>query len=264
MSVVLRLSSVSILSLILLGGATVTAQYRFESWTADDGLPQNSVRSIIQTRDGYLWLTTFDGLARFDGVRFTVFDKSNTKGLSTNRFTSLYEDRDGTLWAGTGDGGVTLYREGIFTSYTNADRLLVSEVMGFAPDLRGELLIDMFYGRFYLRDGSFVAAPPEYQAQDMKLYLAPSGAQWTISKNGATQEVGGRVTEYPLKLGFGTGVWPYEDSQGNLWLGDESGVYRLRDGEVTRYTGRDGVPPRTLLRPSCEDDEGGVWFATGR
>jgi ligand-binding sensor domain-containing protein len=89
MSVVIRLSSLFILSLIVLGGATAEAQYRFESWTADEGLPQNSVRSIIQTRDGYLWLTTFDGLVRFDGVRFKVFDKSNTKGLSTNRFTSL-------------------------------------------------------------------------------------------------------------------------------------------------------------------------------
>jgi ligand-binding sensor domain-containing protein len=73
MSVVIRLSSLSILSLILLGGATTAAQYRFESWTADDGLPQNSVRSTIQTRDGYLRLTTFDGLMRFDGARFPPF-----------------------------------------------------------------------------------------------------------------------------------------------------------------------------------------------
>ncbi|HEX7318345.1 MAG TPA: two-component regulator propeller domain-containing protein [Pyrinomonadaceae bacterium] len=246
------------------GTTTATAQYRFESWTADEGLPQNSVRSILQTRDGYLWLTTFDGLVRFDGVRFKVFDKSNTRGLRANRFTSLHEDRDGTLWAGRGDGGVTLYRGGVFTSYTAADGLPASEVMGFAPDLKGELLIGIGDGQFYMRDGGFVAAPPEYQAQDVRFYLAPSGAQWTISKSGATQVGGGRVTEYPLKLSFsGSGVWPYEDSQGNLWLGDESGVYRLRDGQVTRYTEQSGVPPRMLLRPSCEDDEGGVWFATG-
>jgi DNA-binding NarL/FixJ family response regulator len=68
--------------------------------------------------------------------------------------------------------------------------------------------------------------------------------------------VGGRVTRYPLKLSFGYGVWPYEDSQGNLWLGDQSGVFRLRDGQVTRYTEQDGVPTRTFLRPYCEDDEG--------
>jgi ligand-binding sensor domain-containing protein len=264
MSVVTRLSSLLLLGLIwLCGAATAAAQYRFESWTADEGLPQNSVRSIIQTRDGYLWLTTFDGLVRFDGVRFTVFDKSNTKGLSTNRFTSLYEDSDGTLWAGTGDGRVTLYRGGVFTSYAAAEGLPAGQVMGFAPDLKGELLINIGSGQFYMRDGRFTPAPPEYQAQDVKLYLAPSGARWTFTKNEATQEVGGgRVTEYTLKLSFSAGVWPYEDGQGNLWLGDESGVYRLRDGQVTRYTGRDGLPPSTPPRPCCEDDEGGVWFAT--
>jgi signal transduction histidine kinase/ligand-binding sensor domain-containing protein len=260
MSVVIRLSSLSLL--ILLCGSTATAQYRFESWTAEGGLPQNTVRSILQTRDGYLWLTTFDGLVRFDGVRFTVFDKSNTKGLLTNRFTSLHEDKDGTLWAGTGDGGVTLYRDGVFTSYAAADGLPAGQVMGFASDLKGELLINVGSGQFYRRDGRFVVAPPEYQAPDMKFYRAPSGAQWTISRNGATQVSGGRETQYPLKLSFGYGVWPYEDSEGNLWLGDQLGVYRLRDGQVTRYTEQDGVPPRTFLRPYCEDDEDGVWFAT--
>ncbi|MBA4121932.1 MAG: hypothetical protein H0X72_05660 [Acidobacteria bacterium] len=54
---------------------TAQAQYRFDSWTADNGLPQNSVYSIQQTPDGYLWLTTLDGLVRFDGVKFTVFNK---------------------------------------------------------------------------------------------------------------------------------------------------------------------------------------------
>jgi len=58
---------------------------------------------------------------RFDGVRFTVFDKSNTKGLSTKRFTALYEDKDGTLWIGTGDGGLTFYRDGVFKSLTVKD-----------------------------------------------------------------------------------------------------------------------------------------------
>src|SRR5687768_7080572 len=69
-----------------LSTTTAHAQYRFDHWTADNGLPQNSVRDIVQTRDGYLWMTTFDGLVRFDGVRFTVFNKSNTPELASNRF----------------------------------------------------------------------------------------------------------------------------------------------------------------------------------
>src|SRR5262249_9556951 len=62
------------------------AQYRFDSWTTDNGLPQNSVRAILQTRDGYLWLATSDGLVRFDGVRFTIFNKGSSAGINSNRF----------------------------------------------------------------------------------------------------------------------------------------------------------------------------------
>jgi ligand-binding sensor domain-containing protein/signal transduction histidine kinase len=236
----------------------IASQYRVESWSTDNGLPQNSVRSIIQTRDGYLWLTTFDGLVRFDGVHFAVFDKSNTKGLSTNRFTSLYEDKDGTLWIGTGDGGLTFYRDGVFRSITVADGMPAGQVLAIAPDLNGEMLLNIDSNRFYLRDGKFIAAPPEYNAPDTTNYLAPSGTQWTITSNGARQVSNGRVTQY--QLNFGKDVSPYEDSQGNLWLGNESGVYRLRDGQITRYGEKDGVPPRTRLRPACEDDQGGVWF----
>lgn len=256
--VVARISALSLS--ILICSLTGNAQYRFDSWTTDNGLPQNSIRSIIQTRDGYLWMTTFDGLVRFDGVRFKVFDKSNTRGLSTNRFTALYEDKYGTLWAGTGDGGLTLYRDGVFTSYTTADGSPGGQVFGFAHDLKGELLIGIGAGQFYMREGKFISAPPEYQAQDMKLFLAPSGAQWTIARNGAKQASGERVTQYPMKLSFAYGVWPYEDKEGNLWLGDQTGIYRLRDGQVTRYLEKDGVPPRAFLHPYCEDDEGGIWF----
>src|SRR5258707_1185071 len=102
---------------------TARAQYRFTSWNVDSGLPQNTVYDIRQTRDGYLWLTTLDGLVRFDGVRFTVFNKGNTPGISSNRFLRLYEDSQGDLWAGTEDGGVIRYHQGQFTSYGNEQGL---------------------------------------------------------------------------------------------------------------------------------------------
>src|SRR5262247_295906 len=103
--------------LFLLGSQVAHAQYRFDHWTADNGLPQNSVRDIVQTRDGYLWVTTFDGLVRFDGVRFTVFNKSNSPGLPSNRFTSLFEDRAGDLWATLETGEVVRRHQGHFTTY---------------------------------------------------------------------------------------------------------------------------------------------------
>lgn len=257
---VLAIARLSLLSLFWFSSAA--AQYRFDSWTTDNGLPQNSISSIIQTRDGYLWIATFDGLVRFDGVQFKVFDKSNTKGLSTNRFTALYEDKDGTLWAGTNDGGLTRYRDGVFTTYTVADGVPERAILSFTHDLKGELLINMDKGRFYMRDGQFISAPPEYLVPLLKKnYLAPSGSQWTITANEAVRINDGRVTRYRIKLNDIYNLWPYEDSERNLWLGDQSVMYKLRDGQVTRYSQKEGVPLGGMLRPYCEDDQGGVWFA---
>ena len=87
-------------ALLCLLATTAFAQhspYRFDHWTTDDGLPQNSVNDICQTRDGYLWFTTMDGLVRYDGVRFTIFNKSNSPGLAGNRLSRLAEDTDGAL-----------------------------------------------------------------------------------------------------------------------------------------------------------------------
>src|SRR5262252_9723268 len=86
---------------LCLTASTAFGQYRYDHWTADNGLPQNIITDLHQTRDGYLWVATLDGLARFDGVRFTTFDKSNSPGIKTNRFTTLYEDEQGDFWLGT-------------------------------------------------------------------------------------------------------------------------------------------------------------------
>src|SRR3982074_3301308 len=79
-------------------------QYGHAVWNAENGLPQNSVNAIVQTRDGYLWLGTYEGLARFDGVKFTVFNKRSTPALKNTAVRALCEDAAGNLWVGTEDG----------------------------------------------------------------------------------------------------------------------------------------------------------------
>ena len=105
---------------------TALAQYQIDSWTTDNGLPQNVIRDVCQTPDGYLRLATMDGLVRFDGVRFVVFNRSNTPGILGNRFTSLYCGRGGEFWASTETSGVTRYRQGSFTTYTIQQGLIAS------------------------------------------------------------------------------------------------------------------------------------------
>lgn len=250
-----RAASRSCLLLCLLCPITSFAQhssYRFDHWTTDNGLPQNTVYDVIQTRDGYLWMTTFDGLARFDGVRFTVFDKSNSKGINSNRFTHLYEASDGTLLIGTEDAGLTVYRNGIFTTYTTADGLPSNQIFRILLDLNGEPVITTSNGPVYLRGSKIVPASPQYMSQERKPYLSPSGAQVKVDASGVTRVKDGRVTHYPIKLS--NDVWPHEDSRGDLWIFEGPNLYLLRDGQVTI------LPKDVNLRPRFEDADGGVWF----
>jgi hypothetical protein len=100
-----------LVALCCLPGA-VWVQFSIDSWTADTGLPQNVVLAICQDKEGYLWLATLDGLARFDGVRFTILNNENTPGISSNRFVSLYCATSGNVWAGIERNGVTRWNRG--------------------------------------------------------------------------------------------------------------------------------------------------------
>ena len=93
---------------------TPLAEYGRQSWVMENGLPQNSVHALVQTRDGFLWLGTEAGLVRFDGIAFTVFDHSPE--LPSGDIRSLLETPDGTLWVGTA-GGLARRKDGAITAF---------------------------------------------------------------------------------------------------------------------------------------------------
>lgn len=92
-------------------------EYVVRQWRTDDGLPQSTVTAIVQTPDGYLWLGTFQGLVRFDGQKFVVFQTQNTPELPSSRIVSLYLDRRGALWITSEYGDLTRLQDGRFTSF---------------------------------------------------------------------------------------------------------------------------------------------------
>src|SRR5262245_21548183 len=98
-------------------------QYRLDRWHTAQGLPQSSVESLAQTPDGYLWLGTQEGLARFDCRRLVVFDKANTRELRHNRVVALLAGQGGALWIGTEGGGLSVLQDGRFRTLTTGDGL---------------------------------------------------------------------------------------------------------------------------------------------
>ena len=118
------------------------AQYRSTQWTADSGLPQNSVRGIVQAADGYLWVATLDGIAKFDGIRFTVFNKSNTPGITSNRFVAMAEGDGGDLWMASEDGNLIRYHAGHFERIGSANGLRPYSVGAMTYDHHGGVWVD--------------------------------------------------------------------------------------------------------------------------
>src|SRR5580700_12171376 len=95
------------------GAQTVDGRFSVDAWGTGQGLlPDDSVLALTQTHDGYLWLGTLNGMVRFDGVRFTVFDESNTTNLPSSKITRLFEDSRSNLWVGTSTAGAALIARG--------------------------------------------------------------------------------------------------------------------------------------------------------
>jgi len=105
------------------------AGFVLESWTVKDGLPVNSINKVIQSRSGYIWLATFDGLVRFDGARFTTFNIGNSDGLPTSRIIDVVEESDGSLLLTTESRQLVRFTGGKFTPLN-----VVSSPSGVRPE----------------------------------------------------------------------------------------------------------------------------------
>jgi len=243
-------------------------QYFFDSWTTDNGLPQNSVNSILQTRDGFLWLATGDGLVRYDGARFTIFNRANTPGMNANRCDQLLETRDGTLWILT-DLGLMSYGNRTFQSYTSQDGL-PDRVGNLFESAEGGLIlaardglylwrnrqsIPLFTAGFHPGDGAFT-------------YQDRTGAIWIGGHYGVLKKfANGTVVQYQTTV-----VLPrpqqndqvtaaLEDGQGRLWFGTTAGLALLA-GDKLIENQLEGLPPRAKIVQMFRDQHGGIWLST--
>lgn len=212
---------IAFLALVLHAGPAL-AQYRFDVWTSDDGLPQNIIRGIHQTTDGYLWIATLDGLARFDGVRFTVFNRGNSPGMESGRFTSLHAVPQGDLWMGTEFGSVTRYTRDRFITYTASHGLERGAVQGFTSDASGRLwvLSDETIMRWEPERERFVEIEaPEVTVGYRRLSWGDRGGFWGLDGSTLFRFVGGRWESHLVPPPFSTDtVFAAEEQDGTIWL----------------------------------------------
>jgi ligand-binding sensor domain-containing protein len=248
------------------------AQYRFESYTTDNGLPQKSIWAILQTRDGYIWLATGDGLVRFDGVHFRVFNSTNTPALKVNGFSeALLEDRQGALWAGTWAGGAIRYDHGIFTAYTTKDGLPSNTVVRIDEDAKGTIWIFTNSGLAKWKAGRLSRVPSgpgslfSFQTFPSQIIVNPDPmGVWRRDDTGVYRFAYGQWSRVPLPADlrdtstahFGCHT---EDSQRRLWCSDPDKpdeAYRIAGGELTTFR---GLPRNAFV--CYQDDRGFLWLS---
>jgi ligand-binding sensor domain-containing protein len=239
-------------------------QYSIDTWTSREGLPQNAVETVVQTRDGYLWLGTQEGLARFDGVRFVVFDRSNTDPLASNFIQTLLPAHDGSLWVASFGGGLARLKDGVFHDYRLGGEGVY--VTALAEDASGLLWVGTSIEGLKRFDGnSFTTLTTRegLPSDEVRAVLAGRrGDLWVGTTAGVAHIVQGEATVYGVKDGLSndTVTALLEDGDA-LWIGTTQGLNRLKDGRITRYGLAEGLP-HEYVRCLLVDRHGSLWIGT--
>ncbi|MFV1883884.1 MAG: ATP-binding protein [Balneola sp.] len=162
----------SLFFLCLLYGPGFAQQFIAEHWTTDDGLPVNVLNDIIQDDKGYLWIASNDGLIRFDGVQFQVFNVVNTPGMQSNRIEKIEKDKDGALLWLTDQLHLVRYHKGVFTHLSKELGMPGSTITGIKLSEEGLLWIGTDSGLAYVDGNTIVPVPiTEIKASVTPLYV---------------------------------------------------------------------------------------------
>ena len=191
-------------------------EYITRTWTTENGLNQNTITSLVQSKNGYLWIGTPTGLVRFDGVQFRHFSRANTPALANDRITVLYEDESGNLWIGTDGGGLYSLTPSPpslnyqWKHYTIQQGLSNNNIRAITSDWQGNVWVGTDYGLNRISmDG-------------VRIYTIEDGLYDNI------------ITALAL------------DIRGDLWVGTlQGGLARIQDYAVFNYG-----PESGLLNPS--------------
>ncbi|MEP6663896.1 MAG: two-component regulator propeller domain-containing protein, partial [Verrucomicrobiota bacterium] len=255
------LEKISSAAVFPLRTAAVDHAYYHSTWDYEDGLPQNTVLAVLQTSDGYLWLGTLRGLARFDGLRFAIFDQKNVPEIKDRAITCLCETPDGSLWFGTGHGGLNRFKKGNFFHYGKSDGLIGESIQTLFQGDDGTLWISTTNGVCSYKEGKFSPfSAPDWTAGNAVRSIGQDagGSLWFMNTSGLHRVTNGVIETIPplIEGRRRSGISVLIDHTGNFWMGTMDGLTcRKKDGTFTSYTTKEGLP-NNIVNALLEDRDG--------
>ena len=238
--------------------------YKVTHWGHEQGLPQVTISTVIQTRDGYLWVGTQNGLARFDGFQFKVFDSETEPLLTSDSIGHLAEGPDGTLWIGT-QRGLAYYYKGEFGRASIDAALDSTPIDALTVTKSGRVWIACHSGIFFLEDGGWREIKPQNgEVLEVKVLLSGLDDRvWMGTEQGLRYLDGDqafRVSGDNALNGHLVRAL-FQDRKGALWVGGRGfGLARFNSGKLTVFP----VPKHTEfeLLSIGEDRDGQLWLGT--
>jgi ligand-binding sensor domain-containing protein len=247
------------LLLLCLGGlnarAVVGERWDFGSrlWRTDDGLPNNSVQAIAQTRDDYLWVGTREGVARFDGIHFQTFPEVPNVSI-----TALAEDGGGTLWIGTGGAGILRWRAGHVLPPLTGAAPTNAAVMTMLPGRDGAMWVGTTDGLWEFQNGE---AKEFYKHQRVRsLSQDAEGTVWAAIGDGSKKYQPATHAD-PTGMKSVTARVVLSGQNGAMWVGSSGGVNEITRDEPVSFTKKGGLAA-DMVSALFEDRAGDLWIGT--
>lgn len=258
--------------------ATPLANLGRQSWARENGLPQNTVQTLVQTKDGFVWLGTEAGLVRFDGIAFQIFDRNSNPALPGSDIRCLLTTPDGALWIGT-SGGLARWKDGAMTAFTTQNGLPGNGILSLSEAKDGQLWIGTDQGFARESEDRIVAAgnpdalphtmqPPNMgSGVDVFEEQMPDGLAVTGSRSELEIAPRKKAAGPNTRLDVGRDLpgsriqVVLADREGTLWIGTNEGLVRWVNGRIERFPITDPLATASVLA-LMEDREMNLWIGT--
>jgi ligand-binding sensor domain-containing protein/class 3 adenylate cyclase len=237
-------------------------------WTDREGLPSDTVLDVVQDKAGYIWLASYDGLARFDGDKFTLLGDAD--GFDGKNARVLELANDGTLWIGTNTAGLYSYRNGAFTHYGTEEGLPDLSVRSLLVDADGVIWAGTANGVSRKIGERFASAVPEgsppFGIANFLLALHDGSVIVGSNMNGLWLLSSRGVEPYLPKLGLSRWSFSsaYLERSGQLWFGTSSGQILRITGNEIKETYAPEVLNGSSINTFYRDGDGNLWIGTDR
>ena len=237
-------------------------------WTSNQGLPSDNITSVLQDNKGYIWIGTFNGLVKFEGIKFKVFSHNSQNGFKSNSATVIFEDSKKTLWIGTNGNGLAAYKKNEFTMFTMENGLVSNYINTISEDDSGNIWIGTRKGLNLLNESWKISTLDYLEIKNESINIAYKDQNGKMliaaGKSGLFEVFENRLkqTKYSKFLKNFEILSILDDKNGKIWIGTKNnGLFIYNDGKLKSYPVLDNINVKTVNTIKYGNKKS-VWICT--